>query len=91
MNRSFFPKEGEIKYNYNLVSKKINCAACNCNCVVFQIETSDPSELNEEFLQDQLHPRKDLIRQKFAKPPKPAGSRGPRRIHNPQGEGASGN
>ena len=56
---------------------------------VLQIETSDPKELNEEFLHDQLHPRKDLIRQKFAKPPKPAGSRGPRRIHNPQGEGAS--
>lgn len=55
-----------------------------------KIETSDPSELNEEFLQDQLHPRKDLIRQKFAKPPKPSGSRGPRRIHNPQGEGTSG-
>lgn len=46
-----------------------------------KIETSDPKELNEEFLHDQLHPRKDLIRQKFAKPPKPSGSRGPRRIH----------
>ena len=57
--------------------------------VVFQIETSDPHELNEEFLHDQLHPRKDLIRQKFAKPPKPAGSRGPRRLHNSPGGGAS--
>ena len=47
--------------------------------------------MNEEFLQDQLHPRKDIIRQKFAKPPKAAGSRGPRRIHSPKGEGASGN
>lgn len=46
-----------------------------------KIETSDPKELNEEFLHDQLHPRKDLIRQKFAKPPKPSGSRGPRRMH----------
>lgn len=47
-----------------------------------KIEVSEPHELDEQFLQDQLHPRKDLIRQKFAKPPKPAGSRGPRRIHN---------
>ncbi|RMX52925.1 hypothetical protein pdam_00010970, partial [Pocillopora damicornis] len=50
-------------------------------CERDHIETSDPKELNEEFLHDQLHPRKDLIRQKFAKPPKPSGSRGPRRIH----------
>lgn len=47
-----------------------------------KLEISEPRELNEEFLQDELHPRKDIIRQKFAKPPKPAGSRGPRRIHN---------
>lgn len=54
-----------------------------------KIETSDPHELNEEYLQDQVHPRRDLIRQKFAKPPKPAGSRGPRRLHNSSGAGAS--
>lgn len=58
----------------------INHQSLTCN-FVSQIETSDPKELNEEFLHDQLHPRKDLIRQKFAKPPKPSGSRGPRRIH----------
>lgn len=57
-----------------------------------KIEISDPSELNEEFLHDQLHPRKDIIRQKFAKPPKPAGSRGPRRVLSSQNqaEGSSG-
>lgn len=57
-----------------------------------KIEISDPSELNEDFLHDQLHPRKDIIRQKFAKPPKPAGSRGPRRVLSSQNqaEGSSG-
>lgn len=47
-----------------------------------KIEISEPSELNEQFLMEELHPRKDLVRQKFAKPPKPTGSRGPRRINN---------
>jgi len=41
--------------------------------------------LNEEFLQDEVHPKKNLHRPKFAKPKAPPG-RGARRITKPKKE-----
>ena len=47
-----------------------------------QIEISETAELNEQFLQDELHPKKNLHRPKFAKPKPPPG-RGARRMTKP--------
>lgn len=47
--------------------------------VVKKIEIEDANEINEEFLLDQLHPKKTLHRPKFAKPKGPPG-RGARRM-----------
>jgi len=51
-----------------------------------KIEISDGAELTEEFLQDELHPKKILHRPKFAKPKPPPG-RGAKRMT--KGEGNS--
>lgn len=44
-----------------------------------QIEISNGAELTEEFLQDEIHPKKILHRPKFAKPKPPPG-RGAKRM-----------
>ncbi|XP_037582836.2 twinfilin-like [Dermacentor silvarum] len=44
-----------------------------------KVEIDDPSELNEAFLIDQLHPKQNICKQKFAKPKGPA-NRGARRL-----------
>ena len=46
---------------------------------VFQIEVDSGDELTEAFLQNELHPPKNLNRPKFAKPA-PPGRSGNRRI-----------
>lgn len=50
-----------------------------------QIEVESGSELTEEFLTDELHPKKifGTNRQKFAKPKGPA-NRGAKRLTKPQ-------
>ncbi|KAK3750183.1 hypothetical protein QZH41_015413 [Actinostola sp. cb2023] len=48
-----------------------------------KIEISDSSELTEEFLQEELHPKKNLHRPKFSKPKAPPG-RGAKRITKPK-------
>jgi twinfilin len=45
-----------------------------------KIEIDDPEELSEENLLDELHPKKLLHKQQFAKPAPPSKNRGPRRI-----------
>jgi len=47
-----------------------------------RLEVSEGSDLTEEFLQDELHPKKNLHRPKFSKP-KPPGARGGKRIIKP--------
>jgi len=47
---------------------------------VFQLEIDEPSELTEEFLYDELHPKKNIATMKFEKPKGPAKSRGPRKL-----------
>lgn len=47
--------------------------------ILKKIEISDGAELTEEFLQDELHPKKILHRPKFAKPKPPPG-RGAKRM-----------
>ncbi|XP_023238738.1 twinfilin-1-like isoform X4 [Centruroides sculpturatus] len=44
-----------------------------------KIETDDRSELTAQFLLEEIHPKKNIHRQKFAKPKGP-GHRGPRRL-----------
>lgn len=51
-----------------------------------KIESDDPSELTEEYLIDQLHPkdvRNEINRKQFDKPAPPAGKRGLRRLIKP--------
>lgn len=48
-----------------------------------KMEIDDPSELTEEFIYDEIHPKVNVARQAFAKPKGPAG-RGPRRITKPK-------
>eukprot|EP00794_Sanderia_malayensis_P006064 gene6064-6766_t len=50
--------------------------------IVRKIEISGGAELTEEFLQDEVHPKKTLHRPKFDKPKPPPG-RGAKRIHKP--------
>ncbi|XP_066284998.1 twinfilin-1-like isoform X1 [Branchiostoma lanceolatum] len=45
-----------------------------------KVEIDDGAELTEEFLMDELHPKKNAYREKFARPQGPAGKRGPRRM-----------
>ncbi|CAL1526647.1 unnamed protein product [Lymnaea stagnalis] len=48
-----------------------------------KIEVDDPSELKEEYVYDEIHPKKNVARQAFAKPKGPAG-RGPKRMTKPE-------
>jgi len=45
-----------------------------------RLEIDDASELTEEFLIDEIHPKKLLHKPQFAKPPAPSKNRGPRRL-----------
>ena len=45
----------------------------------FQLEINDPKEVVEECLYDEIHPKKNVARQQFARPKGPAG-RGPKRM-----------
>ena len=49
----------------------------------FQIEIDDPKELTEAFLQEEIHPKRDIVRQQFARPKGPGG-RGPKRMTKPK-------
>ena len=51
----------------------------------FQIEIDDPKEITPEFLYDEVHPKKNIAKQQFAKPPAPRG-RGPKRMTKPSGD-----
>ncbi|XP_076111731.1 twinfilin-1-like isoform X2 [Mytilus galloprovincialis] len=51
--------------------------------VVKNIEIDDPKELTETYIYDEVHPKKNVARQAFAKPKGPAG-RGPRRMQPKQ-------
>ncbi|XP_066925764.1 twinfilin-1-like [Clytia hemisphaerica] len=55
--------------------------------VTKKLEISEGSELTEEFLQDELHPKKNLHRPKFSKPKPP--SRGAKRIIKPSANAES--
>ena len=46
---------------------------------MLKVEVEDGSELSEQFLQDELHPKKNLHQPKFDKPKAPQ-NRGARRI-----------
>lgn len=50
-----------------------------------KVEISEGSELTEEYLLDELHPKKNIARQAFAKPKGPS-NRGPRRMIRPQND-----
>ena len=50
--------------------------------VIFQIEVDDLSEITEEFIYDEIHPKKNIATLKFVKPKGPA-NRGPRRMMKP--------
>ncbi|XP_076448185.1 twinfilin-2-A-like isoform X2 [Babylonia areolata] len=47
-----------------------------------KLEIDDPSELTEEYIYDEVHPKVNVARQAFAKPKGPAG-RGPKRMTKP--------
>lgn len=47
-----------------------------------QVEVDSGSELTEEFLHEEVHPKKILHRPQFAKPKGPA-NRGPKRLTKP--------
>ena len=51
--------------------------------VLFQLEIDSGAELTEEYLQDELHPKKILHRPAFAKPQGPK-NRGAKRLTRPQ-------
>jgi len=51
--------------------------------IILQLEIETGSELTEEFLQDELHPKKNLHRPAFAKPKGPP-NRGAKRLTKPQ-------
>ncbi|XP_002738571.1 twinfilin-1-like [Saccoglossus kowalevskii] len=47
--------------------------------IVKKIEVDDPNDLTEEFIYEEVHPKKTIVKPKFAKPKGPGG-RGPRRM-----------
>ncbi|XP_059179523.1 twinfilin-2-A-like isoform X2 [Physella acuta] len=47
-----------------------------------KLEIDDPTELNEEYIYDEIHPKKNAARRAFDKPKGPAG-RGPKRMTRP--------
>ena len=51
--------------------------------IFLQLEIDSGSELTEEFLQDEIHPKKNLHRPKFEKPKGPPG-RGAKRLTKTQ-------
>lgn len=51
--------------------------------IVRRIEIDDPSEVTEEFLYEEVHPKVTIVKQQFAKPKGPAG-RGPKRLTRPK-------
>lgn len=53
--------------------------------IIKKIEIDDGAELTEEFLQDEIHPKKNLHRPKFAKPKGPP-NRGAKRLTKSQAE-----
>lgn len=53
---------------------------------LLQLEIDSGSELTEEFLLDEIHPKKNLHRPKFAKPKGPP-NRGAKRLTKPQSAG----
>lgn len=46
---------------------------------VLQLEIDNASELTEEYLYDELHPKVNINREQFSKPKGPGG-RGPKRV-----------
>ncbi|KAK2151540.1 hypothetical protein LSH36_360g02036 [Paralvinella palmiformis] len=50
--------------------------------VVRRIEVDNPSEVTEQFLYEEVHPKVTIVKQQFAKPKGPAG-RGPKRLTRP--------
>lgn len=46
---------------------------------LFQLEIDEPSELTEEYLYDEIHPKKNIATMKFAKPQGPQ-KRGPKKL-----------
>lgn len=47
-----------------------------------KVEVDEPKEVTETFIYDEVHPKRDIVRQKFSKPKGPAG-RGPMRVTKP--------
>lgn len=56
--------------------------------IIRKIEISEGAELSEEFLQDELHPKKNIARQAFAKPKGPS-NRGPKRVIRPTSQSST--
>ncbi|XP_029636633.1 twinfilin-1 [Octopus sinensis] len=56
--------------------------------IVKKVEISEGAELTEEFLQDELHPKKNIARQAFAKPKGPS-NRGPKRMIRPTSDSSA--
>ncbi len=46
---------------------------------LLQIEVDSPGDLTEEYIYEEIHPKKNVATQKFARPKGPGG-RGPRRM-----------
>lgn len=69
-----------VKKVRNYIQSNIFISYC---MFYFQLEIDDGSELTEEFLQDELHPKKNLHRPKFAKPKGPP-NRGAKRLTKTQ-------
>ena len=59
-----------------------------CFYYVFQIEVENGDELIEDFLIDELHPKKNIINKKFDKPKGPPGRGARRLMSNKQPEDA---
>ena len=55
------------------------------NHLSWQLEIDDPKELSEDNVYDEIHPKKNIARAKFAKPKGPS-SRGPKRMTKPSGD-----
>ena len=53
--------------------------------VNFQIEIDDPKEISADFLHEEIHPKKNIAKQQFARPKGPAG-RGPKRMTKTGGD-----
>lgn len=56
---------------------------CDKRACTVQLEIDDAAELTEDYLQDELHPKKILHRPVFAKPKGPP-NRGAKRLTRPQ-------